>query len=72
MIGMTHRFSYLGYDYYTDEDRDDDNCKLLHYCYKDGRKINMPPGFYNYTPYENMAYSEFVDFIQDVEVFVQG
>lgn len=72
MLGTTNRFSYLGYEYHTYEDRDDDCIKLFHYCFKDGRQIDMPNEFYNYTPYENMAYSEFVAFIQRVEVFVQG
>lgn len=67
-----HRYTYLGYQYRTWEDREEDNCKLFHECYKDGKRISMPREFYNHSPYETIAYDVFVKYIQDIEVFVQG
>ena len=72
MRGTDLMFSYNDYQYRTWEDREEDNCKIFHECYKDGVRINMPHEFYNHSPYSLMSHNEFVQHIQTVEVFVQG
>lgn len=72
MTGATKLMNYLGYEYRVYEDVEEDNIKLFHYCYKDGKQVNMPLEFYNHSPYRTMAPEEFVKHVQTLEVFVQG
>ena len=69
---MYYNYSYLGYEYRPQEDREDDNIKIFHECYKHGQRVNMPREFYNHSPYEYMDCMEFIKHVQTVEVFVQG
>ena len=69
---MKSLYSYLGYEYHPLDEVEDDNIKMFHECYKDGKRINMSNDFYNHSPYELMLYDEFVNHVQSVEVFVQG
>lgn len=69
---MKSLYSYLGYEYYPLDEVEDDNIKMFHECYKDGKRIKMSNDFYNHSPYELMLYDEFVKHVQSVEVFVQG
>lgn len=72
MRGTDLMFSYNDYQYRTWEDREEDNCKIFHECYKDGVRIVMPGEFYNHSPYSYMDRAEFARHVQTVEVFVQG
>ena len=65
-------YKYLGYEYRPWEDREEDNTKIFHECYKDGQRIDMPREFYNHSPYDYMTPAEFKAHVQTVEVFVQG
>ena len=65
-------YSYLGYEYRPHEDREEDNIKIFHECFKNGQRINMPAEFYNHSPYDYMDATEFVGHVQSIEVFVQG
>lgn len=72
MRGSDLMYSYNGYQYRTWEDREEDNCKIFHECYKDGVRIDMPREFYNHSPYSYMDCDEFAKYVQTVEVFTQG
>jgi hypothetical protein len=72
MRGTDLNYAYNGYEYRTWEDREEDNCKIFHECYRDGVRIKMSDDFYNHTPYSLMTFDEFVGHVQTVEVFVQG
>jgi hypothetical protein len=65
-------YSYLGYEYRPHEDVEEDNIKIFHECYKNGKRVDMPSAFYNHSPYSYMDCAEFVEHIQTIEVFVQG
>lgn len=65
-------YEYLGYEYRIYEDREEDNIKLFHYCYKDGREIQMPNGFYQQSPYTLIDLDIFKEFVHTLEVFIQG
>jgi hypothetical protein len=69
---MLAMYDYLGYQYIPFEDVEEDNVKIFHECYKNGKRIDMPREFYNYTPYNFLEFDEFVKYVQTVEVFVQG
>ena len=69
---MDTLYSYLGYEYRTWEDREEDNIKIFHECYKDGQRVSMPREFQNHSPYSLMTFEEFVKHVQTVEVFIQG
>ena len=68
----TLEYNLRGYEYRTYLDIEEDNQKLFHYCFKEGRRITMPAEFDNYTPYEKIKSYEFEDFINELEVFIQG
>jgi len=72
MRGTDLNYSYNGYEYRTWEDREEDNCKIFHECYRDGVRISMPSEFYNHSPYSLMSRDKFRSHVQTVEVFVQG
>jgi uncharacterized protein YacL (UPF0231 family) len=65
-------FQVRGYEYRTWLEVEDDNQKIFHECWKDGKQIKMPYEFYNHSPYSYMTVDEFTSFIQRVEVFIQG
>jgi len=66
------QYTVDGFSYYAIEDREDDNIKLFHECYKDGRRVVMSPEFYNESPYRLITPDAFKKYIQTVEVFVQS
>jgi hypothetical protein len=72
MRGTDLVFSYLGYQYRTWTDLDDDCIKIFHECFKDGQCIKMNHEFYDHSPYSLMTYNEFQHHVQTVPVFVQG
>lgn len=49
--GTDLEFEYKGYEYRTYRDVEEDNIKLWHLCYKDGKEIKMPREFANHSPY---------------------
>lgn len=63
---------YLGYQYRPWEDVEEDNIKIFHECYKDGKRITMPREFYNFSPYQRMDMAMFSHYVQQIEVFIQG
>lgn len=65
-------YNYLGYEYRPCQDVEEDNIKIFHECYKDGRRVDMPREFYNHSPYMYMSPDMFQKYVQTVEVFVQG
>lgn len=69
---MRNLYSYLGYEYCPWQDVEEDNIKIFHECYKDGKRVSMPAEFYNHSPYDYIDADEFVKHIQSIEVFVQG
>jgi hypothetical protein len=69
---LSKHFAYLGYEYRTWDDYEDDNIKTFHECWKDGKEVKMPYDFYNHSPYSTMSYEEFVQHVQTIEVFIQG
>jgi hypothetical protein len=72
MFGTTLQYEYKGYQYRTYLDVEDDNQKLFHYCFKDGKEIKMPYDFQNSSPYRRVSPEAFINFVQDLEVFIQG
>jgi hypothetical protein len=69
---MRSLYTYLGYEYRPYEDVEEDNIKIFHECYRDGKRISMPQEFYNHSPYSYMDCDQFVKHVQTIEVFVQG
>jgi hypothetical protein len=63
---------YLGFQYRPWDDVEEDNIKIFHECYKDGRRITMPREFYNHSPYHYMDMAMFSHYVQQLEVFIQG
>ena len=68
----TLEYNLRGYEYRTYLDIEEDNMKIFHYCFKDGRRITMPADFDNHSPYCKVSPDEFREFINELEVFIQG
>jgi hypothetical protein len=68
----TLEYNLRGYEYRTYLDIEEDNMKYFHYCFKGGKRIDMPAEFDNYTPYEKIKPAEFAEFVNNLEVFIQG
>jgi len=66
------QYTVDGFSYYAIEDREEDNIKLFHECYKDGRRVVMPTAFYNESPYRLITPDAFKKYLQTIEVFVQS
>ena len=66
------QYTVDGFSYYVIEDREEDNIKLFHECYKDGRRVVMPMAFYNESPYRLITPDAFKKYLQTIEVFVQS
>lgn len=60
---------YMGYQYRTYRDVEEDNIKLWHLCYKDGKEVTMPRAFVNHSPYSTWSKEEFAQFI-DAQLLV--
>jgi hypothetical protein len=65
-------FEYRGYRYMIWREYEEDNVKIFHECWRDGRLIKMPREFYNHSPYSVMTREEFVGHCHSLEVFLQG
>ena len=63
-------FTYNGYEYRTWLDIEEDNQKIFHECYRNGKRLKMSYEFYNHSPYSYMTREEFIDHCQNVEVFL--
>jgi uncharacterized protein YacL (UPF0231 family) len=68
---MKH-YSYKGFEYRTWDEVEEDNIKIFHECWKDGKQIKMPSEFYNASPYSLIKLDDFIEFINTVEVFIQS
>ena len=66
------QYTVDGFSYYVIEDREDDNIKMFHECYRDGRRVVMPQAFYNESPYRLITPEAFKKYLQTIEVFVQS
>ena len=66
------QYTVDGFSYYAIEDREEDNIKLFHECYKDGRRVVMPMAFYNESPYRLITPDAFKKYLQTIEFFVQS
>ena len=62
-------YEYRGYEYRTYRDVEEDNIKLWHLCYKDGKEVEMPQAFINHSPYSTWSKEEFAQFI-DSQILV--
>lgn len=69
---MNLQYSINGFDYCTYLDIEEDNQKIFHYCFKDGKEIKMPYEFYNHSPYSYITPDEFVAYTQHLIVFLQS
>ena len=69
---MDRIYTVGGYEYRIYEDREEDNIKFFHECYKDGKRVTMPNEFYQHSPYSHVPQDKFREYIRSVEVFIQG
>ena len=65
-------FEYRGYQYLIWHEYEEDNVKIFHECWRQGRQLKMPQEFYNHSPYSVMTREEFVAHCHSLEVFLQG
>ena len=69
------QYKYNGFEYRTYLEREDDNQKLFHYCYRrrpeDDQliEVRMSPAFYNSSPYSLITVEEFKQFV-DTQVLL--
>lgn len=64
------QYEINGFQYRTYLDIEEDNQKIFHYCYKDGKEVTMPREFKNMGPYSYITPDEFRNFM--LEAFVQS
>jgi hypothetical protein len=69
---MDRIYTVDGYEYHIFEDREEDNIKFFHECYKDGKRVTMPNEFYQHSPYSRVPQDKFREYIRSLEVFIQG
>lgn len=67
--GTDLEFEYKGYQYRTYRDVEEDNIKLWHLCYKDGREVSLNRKFHNTSPYRYVDRKDFERYV-DEEILV--
>ena len=70
--GTDLHYEYRGYQYRTYEDREDDNVKLFHLCFRNGQEVRMPYEFYRNSPYSLIAPEDFQKHVNSLEVFINS
>lgn len=65
MNSTVFQFEYMGFQYRTYSDIEDDNIKIFHYCFKDGEEVDLPYAFYNHSPYSLVSEAEFRSFVDN-------
>jgi hypothetical protein len=59
-------FIINGYEYRTYLEVEDDNQKLFHLCFLNGKEVVMEKDFYNHSPYSKITPDEFRCHLYDV------
>jgi hypothetical protein len=67
-------YTYLGFEYRTWDEVEEDNIKTFHECWKDGKEVKMPHAFYNHSPYSLITIEEFKGFVDNIALveFLRG
>ena len=65
----TRHYEYMGYEYRTYDDVEEDNIKTFHECWKDGKRVQLAREFENYSPYRLVPFELFQRLI-DAQILV--
>lgn len=65
----TRHYEYMGYEYRTYDDVEEDNIKTFHECWKDNKRVHLPREFDNYSPYRLVPFEMFQRLI-DAQILI--
>ena len=57
-------YEYRGYEYRVWEDIEEDNIKMFHECYKDGKRVELCREFENTSPYRYVKKEDFIRYVE--------
>ena len=57
-------YEYRGYEYRVWEDIEEDNTKMFHECYKDGKRVELCREFENTSPYRYVKKEDFIRYVE--------
>ena len=63
------QYEYNGYQYRTYEDREPDNIKTFHTCWKDDKEVKLCREFENTSPYRYVKKADFIRYV-DQQILV--
>jgi hypothetical protein len=67
MINSTDlEFEFNGYQYRTYLEVEDDNQKLFHFCFLNGRQVDIP---LNHSPYSKITPDEFMCYLHEAGLY---
>jgi len=69
IIGTDLEFNINGYEYRTYLEVEDDNQKLFHLCYLNGKEVKLEQDFYNQSPYSRITPDEFRCHLYDAGLY---
>ena len=70
MINSTDlEYNLNGYEYRTYLEVEDDNQKLWHLCYLNGKEVRMGKDFYNHSPYARITPDEFMVYLYEAGLY---
>lgn len=58
-----------GYQYRTYLEVEDDNMKLFHLCFLNGKEVKLEQDFYNHTPYDKITPDEFMCYLHEAGLY---
>lgn len=62
-------YNFNGYQYRTYLEVEDDNQKLFHFCYLNGKEVQMEKSFYNHSPYSRITVDEFQCYLHEAGLY---
>jgi hypothetical protein len=70
MINSTDlEYDFNGYQYRTYLEVEDDNQKLFHFCFLNGRQVELTSEFNNHSPYSKVTPDEFMCYLFDAGLY---
>ena len=62
-------YEFNGYQYRTYLEVEDDNQKLFHFCFMNGKYVQMEQDFYNHSPYSRITPDEFQCYLHEAGLY---
>lgn len=63
------QFKLNDYEYRTYLEVEEDNQKLFHLCFLNGKEVKLEQDFYNHSPYSKITPDDFMGYLYDAGLY---